>query len=348
MINKKNFKIGKIIIGTNRPPIILPEIGINHNGSLKNAKRLVKSAAVAGAKIIKHQTHIPEDEMSFHAKKVIPGNSKDNIYNIIKKSSLSEDEEIELKNFTEDLGLEYLSTPFSFKSVDRLVKMNVKAFKIGSGECNNFEFVKYVASFKKPIIMSTGMNTFKSIEPSVRVLKNSKVPFILLHCTSVYPAPNKLLNLGVIKSLGKKFRCLTGYSDHSKGNQVAKTAIAIGSVLIEKHYVHTKRTKGPDVICSMDHADLKSLIKDSHSIFETLGNSKKVLKEEQKTINFAFSSIVAKNTIQKNETLSRDNLAFKRPANGEFKCFDIKKLLGKKAKKRIIRDHQIKKNYIKK
>lgn len=343
---KNSFKIGKIKISDKNSPLIIPEIGINHNGSLAKAKLLVDSAARAGAKMIKHQTHVPDDEMSYHAKKIKPGNSNKDIFSIIKNASLNENQEFELKEYTEKKGLEYLSTPFSLKSVDRLVEMKVKAFKIGSGECNNFKFVEYVAQKKKPIILSTGMNTLKSISPSVKIIKKYKVPFALLHCTSIYPAPKKLLNLNSIKLLKDKFNCIVGYSDHSKGMQAACTSIALGSSIVEKHYVHTHSTLGPDVVCSMNFKQLKYLLKTSGEIYSTLGDYKGPLKEEAKTIRFAFSSIVAKKNIKKGEFFSRENITFKRPGTGDFKSYEFNKLIGLKSKFKIDKDEQIKKKDI--
>ena len=343
-----NFKIGKVKISNDGPALIIPEVGINHNGSFKNAKLLVDSAFKAGAKIIKHQTHIPEDEMSYHAKKIKPGNSNRNIFSIIENSCLTEIEEFNLKKYVEKKGMEYLSTPFSIKAVDRLVKMKVKAFKIGSGECNNIDFVEYIAKKGKPIILSTGMNSLKTIEPSVKILKKYKLPFVLLHCTSIYPAPDNLLNLNAMNFLRKNFKCLVGYSDHSKGLNAANTAMALGASVVEKHYVHSKKTIGPDVVCSMDSKDLKSLIISSPKIFYSLGKFKGPLKEEYKTIRFAFSSVVAKKNIKKGEKFTIDNLVYKRPGTGEIPSCNIKKLFGLKSKKNLKIDEQLKKKYIKK
>ena len=167
---QKNFFIGDIKIGIDETPLVIPEIGINHEGDLKIAKLMVDAAYRAGAKIVKHQTHIVEDEMSHAAKKVIPGNSKNSIYEIISKCALSENEEYELMEYVQNKGMLFLSTPFSRAAVDRLEKFGVAAYKIGSGEMNNYPLLKYVASFGKPIIMSTGMNDLKSISKAVDIL----------------------------------------------------------------------------------------------------------------------------------------------------------------------------------
>ena len=158
MVSSKFIKINHRKIGPDFKPLVIFELGINHNGSLKLAKKIVDSAIKAGAEVIKHQTHIAEDEMSLEAKKIIPINANKNIYDLIEDCSLSEDDEFKLKKYIERKGAIFLSTPFSRKAVDRLVKFKVKAFKIGSGECNNYPLVDYIASFGKPIIISTGMN----------------------------------------------------------------------------------------------------------------------------------------------------------------------------------------------
>ena len=198
------FKIGKRKIGPNYSPLIIAELGINHGGSLSKAK-LVDQAKKAGAEIIKHQTHIAEDEMTVEAKKIIPEHTKESIYEIIEKCSLSEREEKSLMEYTKKKGLIYISTPFSRMAVDRLVKFNVPAFKIGSGECNNYSLVDYIAKHRKPIILSTGMNSIESIRPSVKIFRKYKTPFALLHCTNIYPTPSNLIRLDAITVLKKNF-----------------------------------------------------------------------------------------------------------------------------------------------
>ena len=174
-MKRLNFiKIGKRKIGPNFKPLVIFELGINHNGSLNLAKKIVDEAIKVGAEVIKHQTHISNDEMSLEAKKIIPINSNENIYDLIEKCSLNETQELQLKRYIEKKGAIFLSTPFSRKAVDRLVKFKVKAFKIGSGECNNYPLVEYIASFKKPVIISTGMNDIKSINKSIKILKKKK------------------------------------------------------------------------------------------------------------------------------------------------------------------------------
>lgn len=199
------MKINNRKIGSNYDPLIIAEIGINHNGNLSIAKEMVDSAKKAGVEVVKHQTHIVEDEMSPEAKKVIPGNSDKSIFQIMDECSLNYKDELELKNYVESKGMIFISTPFSRAAVDRLVSMDVPAFKIGSGECNNYPLIEYICKFKKPVILSTGMNTIESVKKSVDILKKNKVEFALLHTTNLYPTPFNLVRLGGMQELMKEF-----------------------------------------------------------------------------------------------------------------------------------------------
>jgi N-acetylneuraminate synthase len=335
MINK--FKIGNIEIGEKLAPVIIVELGINHNGSLDLAIDIADQAIKAGAQIIKHQTHVVADEMSEEAKKVIPGNSKKNIYEIIKNSALSEKDEKKLMNYIVSRKKIFISTPFSKAAADRLGKFNIPAFKIGSGECNNHFLVDYICKFKKPIIMSTGMNSIKSIEKSVNVIRKH---------TNIYPAPNNLVKLDCIKELKKAYPdSIVGLSDHTDSIYACLGAVALGAKVLEKHFVDNKKTrKGPDISASMDILELKQLIKGSNKIFESMGGGKAPLKEEKKTIAFAFQSVVATKNILKGEKLSLSNVFLRRPGNGYYKVKDFIKIMGKKVKIDIRSNTQIKKN----
>ena len=271
-MNQKPFiKIGKRIVGPEYKPLIIPEIGINHNGSLETAFKIVDAAKKSGSEIIKHQTHIAEDEMIPEAKFIKPGNSKKNIFDIINNASLSEEDEFKLFKYVEKKSMIYLSTPFSRASVDRLVKFGVKAFKIGSGECNNYPLIDYAASFKKPIILSTGMNSINSVKPAVKILKKYKIKYALLHCTNIYPTPPKLVRLFCIKELKNSFKdAVIGLSDHTTSNFTAYGAISLGASIIERHFTDTKKRPGPDISSSMDLKELKELIQGSNTIYEAL------------------------------------------------------------------------------
>lgn len=341
------MKIKSRKIGKNFKPLIIAELGINHNGSLKKAKYLVDRAWKAGAEIVKHQTHIPEDEMSEEAKKIVPSHTKENIYDLIKRCALSEKDEFELMNYAKKKGLIFISTPFSRKAVDRLVKFRVPAFKIGSGECNNYPLVEYIAKHKKPIILSTGMNSISSIRPSVKILRKYKVPYALLHCTNIYPTPTNLIRLGAINVLKKEFPdAVVGLSDHSETIYPCLGAVALGACIIEKHFTDTKKRLGPDISASMDEKELKILIQGSKEIFKSQGLMKRAVKEEKSTINFAFASLVSTDDIEKGEKISRKNCFPKRPGTGDFLAKDYQKIIGKKAKNFIKKNTLIKKKDI--
>lgn len=343
-----NFQIGKRKIGYDYPPLVISEIGINHNGSIDLAIHLADSAIKAGVEVIKHQTHIVDDEMSEEAKKVIPGNAKVSIYKIIKKCSLNESDEIKLANYITGKKKIFISTPFSREAADRLARLKIPAFKIGSGEANNYHFVKYLTKFKKPIIMSTGMNTIKSIKRSVDVILKKKIPLALLHCTNIYPTPSKLVRLDCIKELQNAFpKCVIGLSDHSENIYTSLASVAIGGRIIEKHYVDTKKRKGPDVSSSMDFKELKNLISGSKEIFYARGSIKQPLNEEKKTIAFAFPSVVSLINLEPGTKLTKNNIFLKRPGGGDFGINDLFKLFGKTVVKKIKKNTQIKKKDIK-
>ncbi len=346
MVNK-SFKIGKITINDLQPALIVPEIGINHGGKIEVAIKMVDSAKRAGAKIIKHQTHIPNDEMSNEAKKVKPGNSKKNIFSIIKSCSLNLEEEYLLMQYVLKKNLSFISTPFSKLAVDRLVKFGVQAFKIGSGEFNNFPLLEYASKFKKPMILSTGMNDLNSIKTVYNFLKKKKINFAFLHTTSLYPTPDHLVRLNCLNILRKNFPNINiGYSDHTKCITAATSAISMGAKIIEKHFTDIKSRKGPDIICSMDEKELQKLILFSEKNYQQFQGNKNSIKEEKVTKNFAFVSVVSDKLIKKGKKLSKSNLWVRRPGNGDFQIKDLKKLYGKKVNQDIPPNIQIKKKHI--
>ena len=346
----KFIKIENRKIGYNFKPIVIAEIGINHNGSLKEAFKLVDSANKAGAEIVKHQTHIIEDEMSDTAKKIFPGNSpKKSIYKIMKECALSEQDEIKLQSYVKKKKMIFISTPFSRKAVDRLIRMKVPAFKIGSGECNNIPLIKYIASFRKPIILSTGMNSIETVKPSVDIIRKFKVPYALLHTTNLYPTPYHLVRLGALSDLKKSFpEAIVGLSDHTDNNYACFGAVALGASIIEKHFTDSHKRKGPDISSSMDVEQCKDLIRGVEVLFKERGGKKNILKEEKVTSNFAFATVVAIKNIKKGEKLNLNNVWVKRPGTGQIKAAEFDKILGKKINKNIKIDTHLKLRDIKK
>lgn len=341
------FKIQNRIIGDNYAPVVIAEIGINHEGSLETAIKIADAAINSGAEIIKHQTHIIEDEMSDEAKLVIPSHTKDSIYDIMKRCALSEDDEKKLMDHIKKRGAIFLSTPFSRAAIDRLVKFNVPAFKIGSGECNNYPLIKYLAKFKKPVILSTGMNSIETIKPSVEILRNANIPFALLHCTNVYPTPPELVRLGAIKALKDAFPdAVIGLSDHTTSNYTCLGAVALGASILERHFTDSMDRPGPDIACSMDPNSLTDLIIGSKTLFSARGGEKIPVKAEDPTIAFAFASVVAIKNIEKGEILTEDNIWLKRPGGGAFTAKDYDNLIGKKVVEDISNGTRLKKEHL--
>ena len=347
MSTNKYIEINNRKIGIDYPPLVIVEIGINHEGSLQTAYEMVDSAHEAGAEIIKHQTHIVEDEMSSEAKKVIPGNANISIYEIMQKCALNEDDEIKLKDYVEAKSMIFISTPFSRAAADRLEKMGVQAYKIGSGECNNYPLIEHIASFGKPMIISTGMNTIASVKKTVSILEKYNIKYALLHTTNLYPTPSRLVRLGAMEELLHTFRTIPiGLSDHTTSNLACFASVALGASILERHFTDSMDRTGPDIINSMDPKALNELINGSKEIAKMRGGKKEAAKEEQVTIDFAFASVVTIKEIKKGEPLTKDNLWVKRPGIGDFLADSYESLLGKTALNNIPTDTLLKKHDI--
>ncbi|MGI8952810.1 MAG: N-acetylneuraminate synthase family protein [Chitinophagaceae bacterium] len=332
-------------IGYDYSPLVIAEIGINHEGSLQTAKQMVDAAAFAGVEIIKHQTHIVEDEMSSAAKNVVPGNATVSIYEIMKRCALNEKEELELKNYVESKGMIFISTPFSRAAANRLQKFNVPAFKIGSGECNNYPLLEHIASFGKPVILSTGMNTIESVAKAVNIFRNKKIPFALLHTTNLYPTPNYLVRLNAMIELQNAFAdAVIGLSDHTLTNHACFGAVALGASILERHFTDNMNRKGPDIICSMNPQTCKELIDGSKILFQQRGGNKNPANEEQVTIDFAFASICTIRSIAVGERFTEENIWVKRPGKGGILAEQYSSVLGKKATRNIEADVQLQSN----
>ncbi|AUD61028.1 polyhydroxyalkanoate biosynthesis repressor PhaR [Shewanella sp. Pdp11] len=346
-MKKPVFEISGRKIGLDYDPLVIAEIGINHEGSLKVAFEMVDAAIAGGAEVIKHQTHVVEDEMSGEAKSVVPGNADVSIYEIMERCALSEEDETKLKVYVESKGAIFISTPFSRAAALRLERMNVPAYKIGSGECNNYPLLELIASFNKPVILSTGMNNISSIEKAVNIFRKHCTPFCLLHTTNLYPTPDHLIRLGAMEQLQEAFPdAVVGLSDHSIDNIACLGAVALGASVLERHFTDSKERPGPDIICSMDSKECAELIAQSKRMARMRGGNKEAAKEEQVTIDFAYASVVTIAEIKEGEELSRDNLWVKRPGTGDFLAEDYDSLLGKIAKSNIPANVQLKKGHV--
>lgn len=341
-MNQSYISIGDRRIGYDYEPLVIAEIGINHEGSLEVAKQMVDAAHAAGVEVVKHQTHIVEDEMSSAAKNTIPGNADVSIYEIMRRCSLNEEDEFELKQYVESKGMMFISTPFSRAAADRLLKWDVPAYKIGSGECNNYPLLEHVSSFGKPIILSTGMNTIASIQKAVAIFEKHKVPFALLHTTNLYPTPNHLVRLNAMVELQQAFPgVVVGLSDHTLSNHACFGAVALGASILERHFTDHMDRPGPDIICSMDVQACKELIEGSKILAQQRGGSKGPAQEEQVTIDFAFATICTIQPIQEGEIFNKENIWVKRPGKGGILAEEYSSIIGKKAGRHIEADIQL-------
>ena len=342
-----SFKIGSRKVGFDQDPLVIAEIGINHNGSLEVAKKMAKTAINAGVEIIKHQTHIVDDEMSIEADKQKIGYIGKSLYQLMKECALNESDELELLKYVNDLGGIFISTPFSRAAADRLEKFNVPLYKIGSGECNNYPLIEHIAEFGKPIILSTGMNTIESVSKAVEIFEANNIPYALLHTTNIYPTPPNLVRLGAMTELANSFpNAVFGLSDHTTTNHACFGAVALGASILERHYTDSMNRKGPDIVNSMDPKAARELVEGSKIIKLERGGSKGPIKEEKPVINFAYASVVTIKDVKAGDIFSKDNLWVKRPGIGPLFASDYKVILGRKAKKDISRDSHLKQSDI--
>ena len=329
-------------IGPDYPPLVIAEIGINHEGSLQIAKEMVDAAYRAGVEVVKHQTHIVADEMSGAAKKVIPGNADVSIYDIMERCALDEVEELELKHYVESKGMIFISTPFSRAAAERLKKFDIPAYKIGSGECNNYPLLEHIASFGKPVILSTGMNTIESVAKAVAIFDKYNVPVALLHTTNLYPTPIHLVRFGAMTALHEAFPDkVFGLSDHTLNNNACLGAVALGASILERHFTDHMNRTGPDIVCSMDETACQELIISSNEIWQMRGGKKEPAKEEQVTIDFAFATVCTINSITEGEVFTKENIWVKRPGTGKILAENFNEILGKTATRDINDDEQL-------
>ncbi len=337
------MKIGNRSIGPNEPPLIIAEIGINHGGSLDVAKSMVDLIVHSGCECVKHQTHIIEDEMTEEAKAIFPPNANKSIWDVMKECSLKRAEAQELKEYAETLGLIWISTPFSRMAADFLDEIDVPAFKIGSGEADNLPLINHIAQKGKPIIMSTGMQSIKSLKNSVNILEKSGVEYALLECTNLYPSPPEIVSLQGIQELKEAFpKALVGFSDHSIGPHIALASVALGACIIERHFTDTRYRSGPDITCSMDPAELRLLVDRSIEIHKALMNPKQRTEPEESVYKFARASVVADRDMAAGHIITEKDIWVRRPGSGEIPGYKYNDIIGKKLRLDVKKNHQFK------
>jgi N-acetylneuraminate synthase len=268
-------------------------------------------------------------------------------YTKLWQGALNETEEFALKKYVEELDMIFISTAFSRAAMDRLARMDVSAIKIGSGECNNYPLIEYVAGYGKPMIVSTGMNDIRSCEKTVSILEKNNTSYSLLHCTNIYPTPPKLVRLGAMSELQAAFpNAVIGLSDHTTSNYTCLGAVALGASILERHFTDRMDRPGPDIVCSMDPRALQDLVDGSKIIFEARGGKKEALAEEQSTIDFAFASVVAIADIKQGEKFTKSNIWVKRPGTGDFLAEDYDCLLGMTAAVDVKADEHISRSQV--
>ena len=309
----------------NTKVFIIAEAGVNHNGSVSLAKKLIDVAVIAGVDAVKFQTFKAENLVSKNAKKAEyqkenMNDGDDSQFNMLKKLELDVDTHNELISYCNSKNIMFLSTPFDHDSIDMLNDLKLPMFKIPSGEITNLPYLRHIGSLKKEVILSTGMADIGEIEDALDVLIKAgtlKENITVLHANTMYPTPMTDVNLRAMQTIGSTFDVAYGYSDHTLGIEVDIAAVVMGASCIEKHFTLDKTMEGPDHKASLEPEELKAMVKAIRNIEVALGNSvKKPSKSETPNIKVARKSIVAATSIKKGELLTADNLAIKRPGNG--------------------------------
>ena len=325
--------------------LIIAEAGVNHNGSLETAFRLVDAAKEAGADCIKFQTFKSENLVSYQAAKAayqVRETGESSQLEMLKKLELSFDDFLKLKDYCDALGICFLSTPFDFDSIDFLNTLEMPFWKIPSGEVTNLPYLMKIAGTGKPVVMSTGMCELSEIGAAVKVLRENGTGDIrLLHCNTEYPTPYEDVNLNAMLTLKNTFHLDVGYSDHTAGTEVAIAAAALGATIIEKHFTLDRGMEGPDHKASLEPDEIKAMITSIRRIERAMGTGeKKPSSSERKNIPAARKSIVAKRNIEAGEVLTEDNITLKRPGTGisPMRWYEV---LGQKAIRAFAADEQI-------
>ena len=336
------MKIGNRELSSLHPPLVIAEIGINHGGNLEVAKNMVRLAALSGCECVKHQTHIVEDEMTDEAKNIFPPNTDVSIWDVMEQCALSREDEAELKRYTEELGLIYISTPFSRAAADFLETLNVPIYKIGSGEADNLPLIRHIARKGKPVIMSTGMQTIETLRKSVQILRMQALNMPCWNAR-IFILPPEIVSLQGVTDLKNAFpNAVVGFSDHSIGPEMALASVALGASILERHYTDTRYRKGPDLVNAMDPAELRFLIERSREIHIALMNPKRRTGPEEDVYRFARASVVADTDLAAGHIITERDIWARRPGSGEIAGFEFDQVVGKTLKVPVTRNQQLK------
>lgn len=326
---------------------IIAEAGVNHNGNIELAKKLIDIAVEAKVDAVKFQTFKTENLVSKSAKKAEyqeKTTSKDESqFEMLKKLELDLETHKILMTYCREKKIMFLSTAFDLESIDVLNNLGIEIFKIPSGEITNYPYLKKIGMLRKKVILSTGMSHVEEIEEAIKVLnENGTDDITVLHCNTEYPTPMEDVNLNAMKTIKKILNIEVGYSDHTSGIEVPIAAVAMGAKVIEKHFTLDKNMEGPDHKASLEPNELKEMVNSIRNIEKALGNGiKKPSNSEMKNLNMARKSIIAKKLIKKGEIFTEDNLTCKRPGDG-ISPMRWKDVIGKIARKKFDEDEQIK------
>lgn len=325
---------------------IIAEAGVNHNGSIENAKKLIDMAAIAGADAVKFQTFQTENLVCRNAQKasyqIETTDKKESQFQMLKKLELSESMHRELIEYSNKRSIMFLSTPFDIESAYMLKKIGVKVFKIPSGEITNLPYLRVIAELGEKIILSTGMSSLDEVMDAVEILKkNGSNDISVLHCNTEYPTPMQDVNLRAMITLQEKLQLPVGFSDHTRGIEIPIAAVALGAEIIEKHFTLDRNMEGPDHKASLEPEELKKMVEAIRNVENALGNGiKKPSQSELKNREIVRKSIVAKIEIREGETFSEKNITTKRPGNGISPML-WDKVIGKQAKHKYSMDEMI-------
>lgn len=326
---------------------IIAEAGVNHNGSLKLAQKMILKAGEAGADAIKFQTFKSERLVSTFAEKAAyqiknTGNINESQLEMVKKLELSFDDFRELQDFSKEKDIQFLSTPFDLESIDFLNQLDMPFWKLPSGEVTNYPYLVKIAQTHKNIVMSTGMCTLDEIGEAFAVLRaNGSGKIALLHCNTEYPTPMEDVNLKAMETLKKEFNTPIGYSDHTKGIEIPIAAVAMGATIIEKHFTLDRNMEGPDHKASLEPSELKVMVQAIRNIEKAIGTGdKKPTPSEIKNMAIARKSIVASQPIKKGEVFTEQNITTKRPGTG-ISAMRWRQVLGQKATRDFAEDELI-------
>lgn len=335
-------------IGKESNVFLVAEVGVNHNGDIKIAEKLIDLAAEAKVDAIKFQTFITENLLLSTTPKAEYQKSStikdENFYEMVKKYELNKEDFKHLKDYCSQKGLIFLSTPFDEISVEWLEDLNVSAYKVGSGDMNNFPLLELICSKHKPILLSTGMANLEEVKESVKFIKERKIDdLVIFQCTTNYPSRYEDINLNVIDTYREEFPdILIGFSDHSQGIEASLGAVVKGARVIEKHFTLDKNMEGPDHLASLSPEELILWVQGIRNLEKALGSAvKNPTKEELEIAKIARKSVVTINDIQKGNIIELKDLAIKRPGTG-IEPKNIDHVIGKKAKNHISKDSIIK------